>query len=349
MSVMQINNTHVKNYRKLITINDLRNKIPLTDKASETIFKGRQDVFDILDSKDDRFVVIIGPCSIHDPAIALDYASRLMKLKSRFEDRMMMIMRVYFEKPRTSVGWKGLINDPHLNGSNDMEAGLHLARKLLIDIAEMGMPTATELLDPIIAAYIAELVSWVAIGARTTESQTHRQMASGLSAPVGFKNGTDGNLDIAVNAIQSSAAGHSFLSVDDNGFCSIVNTSGNKYSHIVLRGGAGRPNYHMEDIEECENKLSKSNFPLKIMVDCSHENSGKNYQKQGLVIRDLMAQKRFGNKSIFGLMVESNIHAGNQKIPADLSQLKYGVSLTDGCIGWEETEQVLGFIYENLG
>jgi len=346
--VSQINNTHVKNYRKLITINDLRKKIPLTEKAEQTILRTRQEFFNNLEGKDNRFVVITGPCSIHDTGAAIEYATRIKALHDRYADKLLIIMRVYFEKPRTAVGWKGLINDPHLNNSNDMETGLNLARKLLIDIAELGMPTATELLDPIIAAYIAELVTWVAIGARTTESQTHRQMASGLSAPVGFKNGTDGNLDVAINAIQSSMASHSFLSVDDDGICSIVQTAGNKYSHIVLRGGSGRPNYHMEDIEECENKIRERNFPLKIMVDCSHENSAKNFQKQGLVVRDIIAQKKFGNQSIFGIMLESNLNPGNQKIPSDLSQLKYGVSLTDGCIGWGETEDLLGFIYENL-
>ncbi len=344
----QINNTHVKNYRKLITINDLRKKIPLSEKAEQTILRTRQEFFNNLEGKDNRFVVITGPCSIHDTGAAIEYATRIKALHDRYADKLLIIMRVYFEKPRTAVGWKGLINDPHLNNSNDMETGLNLARKLLIDIAELGMPTATELLDPIIAAYIAELVTWVAIGARTTESQTHRQMASGLSAPVGFKNGTDGNLDVAINAIQSSMASHSFLSVDDDGICSIVQTAGNKYSHIVLRGGSGRPNYHMEDIEECENKIRERNFPLKIMVDCSHENSAKNFQKQALVVRDIIAQKKFGNQSIFGIMLESNLNPGNQKIPSDLSQLKYGVSLTDGCIGWGETEDLLGFIYENL-
>ncbi|MCK6601153.1 MAG: 3-deoxy-7-phosphoheptulonate synthase [Bacteroidetes bacterium] len=344
----QINNTHVKNYRKLITINDLRKKIPLSEKAEQTILRTRKEFFNNLEGKDNRFVVITGPCSIHDTGAAIEYATRIKALHDRYADKLLIIMRVYFEKPRTAVGWKGLINDPHLNNSNDMETGLNLARKLLIDIAELGMPTATELLDPIIAAYIAELVTWVAIGARTTESQTHRQMASGLSAPVGFKNGTDGNLDVAINAIQSSMASHSFLSVDDDGICSIVQTAGNKYSHIVLRGGSGRPNYHMEDIEECENKIRERNFPLKIMVDCSHENSAKNFQKQALVVRDIIAQKKFGNQSIFGIMLESNLNPGNQKIPSDLSQLKYGVSLTDGCIGWGETEDLLGFIYENL-
>jgi len=348
MTAHQINNTHVKNYRKLITINDLRTKIPLTESASDTIFKARQEFFNNIDGTDDRFVVITGPCSIHDIPAAIEYAKKLKELKDKYEDKLQIIMRVYFEKPRTAVGWKGLINDPHMNNTNDMETGLHLARQLLIDIAELGMPTATELLDPIIAAYIGDLVSWVAIGARTTESQTHRQMASGLSAPVGFKNGTDGNLDVAVNAIQSSAASHSFLSVDDDGICSIVQTAGNKYSHIVLRGGNGKPNYHMEDIEECENKLRERNFPLKIMVDCSHENSAKNYLKQKIVIRDIIAQKKFGNKSLFGTMMESNLNPGNQKIPKDLTQLKYGVSVTDACIGWEETEDLLGFIYENL-
>lgn len=257
-------------------------------------------------------------------------------------------MRVYFEKPRTTTGWKGLINDPNLNGSYNIENGLLIARKLLVDIADMGVPTATELLDPIIAAYIGELVTWVAIGARTTESQTHRQMASGLSAPVGFKNGTDGNLDIAINAMESASASHNFVGVDDDGHVSVLETTGNPYTHLVLRGGGGKPNYHIEDIEEAEEKLRKRNFTPRIMVDCSHENSSKDHLKQILAVRDIIAQKKFGNKSIFGIMLESNINEGSQKLPEDLSQLKYGVSITDKCINWEETEKILSLLYESL-
>lgn len=344
----QISNIRVKSFTKLITTKALREKAPEKDRANLTTYKGRQEIFDILDGKDNRFVVITGPCSIHDVTAAKDYALRLLRLREKFSDKLCLVMRVYFEKPRTTIGWKGMINDPYLNGSNKVEDGLLMARQLLIDIAEMGVPTATELLDPIVAAYIGELVSWVAIGARTTESQTHRQMASGLSAPVGFKNGTDGNLDIAINAMESAAAAHSFVGVDDDGMVSILETTGNPYTHLVLRGGSGKANYHIEDIEEAEAKLIKRNFTPRIMVDCSHENSNKDHMKQILAIRDIIAQKKFGNKSIFGLMLESNINEGNQKLPADLSQLKYGVSLTDKCISWEETEKALSLLYDSL-
>lgn len=344
----QISNVRVKSFTKLITNNALREKAPVSEKANLTTYQGRQEIFDILDGKDKRFVVITGPCSIHDITVAKDYAQRLLRLREKFSDKICLVMRVYFEKPRTTVGWKGIISDPYLNGSNKVEEGLLIARKLLIDIAEMGIPTATELLDPIVAAYIGELVSWAAIGARTTESQTHRQMASGLSAPVGFKNGTDGNLDIAVNAMESASAAHNFVGVDDDGMVSILETTGNPYTHLVLRGGAGKPNYHIEDIEEAENKLTKRNFTPKIMIDCSHENSNKDHKKQILAIRDIVAQKKFGNTSIFGLMLESNINEGNQKLPTDLSQLKYGVSLTDKCINWEDTESAITLLYDNL-
>lgn len=346
--MQQISNIRVKSFKRLIPTKQLRDKVTETSSSNSTTFIGRKEIFDILDGKDDRFVVITGPCSIHDLDLAKDYATRLLNLRKKYESKLCLVMRVYFEKPRTTTGWKGLINDPHLNGSYDIETGLVNARKLLVDIADMGVPTATELLDPIIAAYIGELVSWVAIGARTTESQTHRQMASGLSAPVGFKNGTDGNLDIAINAMESAAASHNFVGVDDDGQVSVLETTGNPYTHLVLRGGGGKPNYHIEDIEEAEEKLKKRNFVPRIMVDCSHENSSKDHLKQILAVRDIVAQKKFGNKSIFGVMLESNINEGNQKLPEDLSQLKYGVSITDKCINWEETEKVLALLYESL-
>jgi 3-deoxy-7-phosphoheptulonate synthase len=278
----------------------------------------------------------------------MEYAQKLKKLQPVLSDKLFLMMRVYYEKPRTTTGWKGLISDPYLDQTYNMEAGTKLARKILIDIAELGIPVATEVLDPITAAYIAELVSWVAIGARTTESQTHRQMTSGLSTPVGFKNNSDGNLDVAVNAMMSAKSPHSFLGIDNDGHCAILETKGNADTHIVLRGGAGRPNYHIEDIEECEKKLKSKKFTPRIMIDCSHENSGKDPAKQKLVIRDMLAQKQMGNTSIFGIMLESNLVEGRQDVPEDKKDLKYGVSITDACIGWEETEKLLKDIHKAL-
>ena len=354
----KIDNVRIENFTKLISPNEIRSQVPVSDKATNTIDKGREDFCNILDDKNDRFVVIAGPCSIHDTKAAMEYAKKLMSLKNKFDDKLLIMMRVYFEKPRTTTGWKGLISDPYLNNTQDMRSGLTIARKLLIDIAELGMPTATELLDPITAAYIAELVSWAAIGARTTESQTHRQMASGLSAPVGFKNNTDGNLDVAINAVASAKSSHSFLGIDDDGNCSIIKTTGNSSAHIILRGGKKGPNYHVEDVEKCESKLKEKKSAPKIMVDLSHANSGKKYERQKMVLDDIIAQKkvdpstvalgRDGNKSIFGVMIESNLFEGNQKITNGINDLKYGVSVTDACIGWDETEKMLNNLYKDL-
>jgi len=344
----ELKNLRVGSFQKLISPNEIRAHIPTTEKAAKSINQGRANLCDILEGKDDRFVVITGPCSIHNIESALEYAQKLNELRKKFDDKLYIIMRVYFEKPRTTVGWKGLINDPHLDQTYDVKTGLEMARKLLIDIAELGLPTATELLDPIIAAYIAELVSWVAIGARTTESQTHREMASGLSSPVGFKNNSDGNLDVAINAMLSAKSPHNFLGIDDEGNSCIVATKGNPSSHIVLRGGGGKPNYHMEDIENCEHKLEAKGFMPKIMVDCSHENSRKDHTRQCTVVKDIIAQKNAGNTSLFGIMLESNLCEGNQKIPEDLKDLAYGVSITDKCISFEETEKLLQNLYDNL-
>lgn len=334
-------NTRIAESIKLISPGEIREQVPASEKATETIASGRESFVKILNGEDKRMVVIVGPCSIHDPKAALEYAEKLKKLADELQDKLFIMMRVYFEKPRTTVGWKGLISDPHLDDTGDMEEGLRMARKLLIDINEMGLPCATELLDPIIAAYMAELVSWAAIGARTTESQTHRQMASGISAPLGFKNNSDGNLNVAINAMLSAQSPHSFLGIDDENNTCILKTKGNADVHIILRGGNGRPNYHLEDIEECEKKLEAAGFTPRIMVDCSHENSGKDHSKQRIVIRDLSFQKEHGNQSIFGVMLESNLSEGKQGIPSDLSELQYGVSVTDACIGWEETEKLL--------
>ncbi len=342
----KLRNVKIHSFIKLISPNEIRSLIPISEKSEEAIVKGRDDFCDVLNGKDDRFVVIVGPCSIHDPKAAIEYAEKIKAMRDELGDKLFIMMRVYFEKPRTTTGWKGFINDPYLNDTNDVLEGTKLARKLLVDIADLGVPAATELLDPITGAYIGELVSWVAIGARTTESQTHRQMASGLSAPVGFKNNCDGNLDVAINAMGSAKSQHSFLGVDDEGNCCIIKTNGNPDTHIVLRGGGGRPNYHMEDIEECEKKLEAKGFTPKIMIDCSHQNSGKDHTRQKIVIDDVIAQKKQGNKSIFGVMIEGNLFEGKQSISVD--DLKYGVSITDACIGWEETEKLLHDLYEFL-
>jgi 3-deoxy-7-phosphoheptulonate synthase len=286
-------------------------------------------------------MVVVGPCSIHDPAAALDYALRLKKLAEELSDTLYIIMRVYFEKPRTTTGWKGLINDPHMNDSFDIEQGLQLARKVLLGINELGLPTGTEALDPISPQYLSDLIAWSAIGARTTESQTHREMASGLSTPVGFKNGTDGGLLVAINALLSVSKPHSFLGINQDGQVAVIRTKGNRYGHIVLRGGAKGPNYDSVTIALVEKELARNSLPANIVVDCSHANSNKDPTLQPLVMNDVLHQVVEGNQSIVGTMLESNINAGNQPIPADLSQLKYGVSVTDACIDWTSTEKLL--------
>ena len=291
------NNTHIRSSRRLITVKDLRQMYPETKSSLQTTLQGRKEFIEILTGQDKRLVIICGPCSIHDEKAALEYAHFLLTMKDAMQEKMCFMMRVYFEKPRTSVDWKGWINDPHLNGSNDITTGLKRARALLIRITDMGLPAATELLDPIIAAYLGELVSWVAIGARTTESQTHRQLASGLSAPVGYKNNTNGSLLAPINAMKAAKRPQSFLGVDDLGRSCILNTKGNPYGHIILRGGNQRPNFHIEDVMHAENTLEEHGFDQKIMVDCSHENSYRDHKKQFLVVKDIIAQKKMGNES----------------------------------------------------
>jgi 3-deoxy-7-phosphoheptulonate synthase len=286
-------------------------------------------------------MVVVGPCSIHDPVAALDYAQRLKRLADDVSDTLYLVMRVYFEKPRTTTGWKGLINDPHMNDSFDIEEGLQHARKVLLDINELGLAAGTEALDPISPQYLSDLITWSAIGARTTESQTHREMASGLSTPVGFKNGTDGGLQVAINALLSVSSAHSFLGINNDGQVAVIRTKGNRYGHIVLRGGAKGPNYDSVTIALVEKELAKNRLPANIVVDCSHANSNKDPSLQPLVMHDVAHQIMEGNQSIVGVMLESNINAGNQPIPADLSQLKYGVSVTDACIDWATTEKML--------
>jgi 3-deoxy-7-phosphoheptulonate synthase len=337
----QVDNLNIDNLSVLITPQGLKDKLPLTDKAVESITEGRRVIRNILDGSDKRIFVVIGPCSIHDTQAALDYARRLKVLSEKLKDSIYIVMRVYFEKPRTTVGWKGLINDPHLNDSFQIEEGLHIARKLLIDISEIGLPLATEALDPISPQYLQDLISWSAIGARTTESQTHREMSSGLSCAVGFKNGTDGGLEVATNALKSVSHSHSFLGINSQGEVSIIKTSGNQYGHIVLRGGGGKPNYDSVNIKQCEQALEKSGLKANIMVDCSHENSSKDAAIQPLVAKDVTHQIVDGNKSIVGLMIESNIEFGNQKMTQNPEDLKYGVSITDACIDWQQTEDCL--------
>jgi 3-deoxy-7-phosphoheptulonate synthase len=325
----------------LISPDQLCETLPLSDKAAQVVQEGRQIIRNILDRKDHRLMVVIGPCSIHDPKAAMDYAHRLKTLAEEVSDTLYIVMRVYFEKPRTTVGWKGLINDPYLNDSFKIQDGLHVGRRLLLDIAELGLPAATEALDPISPQYLHDLIAWSAIGARTTESQTHREMASGLSSAVGFKNGTDGSLTVAINALQSVSSSHRFLGINKEGRVSVVHTRGNAYGHVVLRGGNGKPNYDSVSVALCEKELAAAGVAGNIMVDCSHANSNKSHELQPLVMDNVANQILEGNRSIIGLMVESNIGAGNQKIPADLTQLKYGISVTDACIDWPTTEIAL--------
>jgi len=336
-----LENVNVSSQEILITPAELKKRLPITSKAANTVEQGRCSVQNIVDGKDHRLLVVIGPCSIHDIKAAHEYAHKLKALADKVGDTLLIVMRVYFEKPRTTTGWKGLINDPHINDSFKIEEGLQIGRKLLIDIAELGLPTATEALDPISPQYLQDLISWSAIGARTTESQTHREMASGLSSTVGFKNGTDGGLAVAINALKSVASPHRFLGINNEGQVAIITTQGNPYAHIVLRGGDNKPNYDSVSVTICEQELQKAKIKPNIMVDCSHANSNKNHELQTLVLENISNQILEGNKSIMGVMVESHLHAGNQKIPADLSQLKYGVSITDACIDWPTTEKSL--------
>ncbi|MEA3250432.1 MAG: 3-deoxy-7-phosphoheptulonate synthase [Pseudomonadota bacterium] len=338
MSQQQVNNLNVLSQDVLITPDALKQEIPLSPSSEKTIIEGRQTIQRILDGDDPRLIVVVGPCSIHDVEAARDYARRLRKLADEVSDSLYIVMRVYFEKPRTTVGWKGLINDPHLNGSFEIEEGLHIARRLLVELTEMGLPLATEALDPISPQYLQDCISWSAVGARTTESQTHREMASGLSSPVGFKNGTDGSLDVAVNALKSVAHPHNFLGIDQAGQVAVIRTRGNAYGHVVLRGGNGKPNYDSVSVALAEQELTKAGVTANIMIDCSHANSNKDPALQSLVMDNVTNQILEGNRTIIGLMVESHIGWGSQQIPDDITQLEYGVSITDACIDWPTTE-----------
>ena len=348
MSNIEVHNINVGSQEVLITPDQLKQAVPMSEAVRDMVGGSRKVIRDILDRKDHRLFVVVGPCSIHDPEAAMDYARRLKALADELGDTLYIVMRVYFEKPRTTVGWKGLINDPHLDDSFKLEEGLHIGRRLLLDILELGLPTSTEALDPISPQYLQDLISWSAIGARTTESQTHREMASGLSSPVGFKNGTDGGLTVATNALNSVAKPHRFLGINGTGQVSLFTTRGNPYGHIVLRGGSAGPNYDSVHIKLCEDALDKAGVARNIMVDCSHANSNKQPELQPLVVQNVANQIIEGNKSIVGLMVESNIHAGNQAIPEQLDQLAYGVSVTDGCIDWETTQSCLRAMRDSL-
>jgi len=332
-------NLRVRELKKLETPAKLKEELPLGDELTQKVLVDRETVRNIIHRRDDRMLVVIGPCSIHDPLAALDYARRLAKLAEAVKEKYFLVMRVYFEKPRTTIGWKGFINDPHLDDSCDMEHGLRAARKLMLEIVRLGLPIATEFLDPIIPQYIADLVSWSAIGARTTESQTHREMSSGLSMPVGFKNATDGNIQVAINAIESASNPHSFLGIDQEGHTAVVKTTGNPNTHLVLRGGDKQPNFELPEVTYAACKLEAAGLEPSVMVDCSHANASKVARNQIKVWNDILKQREKGNCPITGAMVESFIVEGNQKITPDL---KYGLSITDACLDWETTERMLG-------
>lgn len=344
-----VQDVNVRDTVPLIAPRYLKLEEELGDVAIRTVIETRETVKRILTGEDERLIVVVGPCSIHDHTAALDYAQRLKRLSDEVQDKIFVVMRVYFEKPRTTVGWKGLINDPHLNDTFDIGTGLRIARRLLLEIVSMQLPTATELLEPITPQYIDDLVGIAAIGARTTESPTHRQMASGLSMPVGFKNGTDGNLQVAIDAMHAARHPHSFLGIDNDGKTCIVNTKGNPWGFLVVRGGRTGPNYDAASLAEAAEMLKKAKLSPRLMVDCSHANSNKDFSKQHVAWKNCIQQRKAGNLNIIGLMLESNLLPGNQPLPADLTQLKYGVSITDGCIGWEETELLIRDAYVELG
>ena len=344
----QLQNVNVVSSDLLATPEEVKRRLPLTTKAADTVFRSREAVRAILERRDPRLFVVVGPCSIHDVAAAREYAGRLKALADRVGSTLLLIMRVYFEKPRTTVGWKGLINDPDLDDSFHIEKGILLARELLLYVAELGLPAGTEALDPIMPQYLSELITWTAIGARTTESQTHREMASGLSTPVGFKNGTDGALAASINALRSVRHPHHFLGITQTGQSAVFRTKGNQHAHIVLRGGGGRGNYDAVSIAVAERELKAADLPATIVVDCSHGNSNKDADLQPLVAENCVTQIVDGNRSIVGLMLESHLKAGSQSIPKDLSKLEYGMSITDPCIDWATTQTLLLKLHESL-
>ena len=341
MDIKQVDNVNVESVEVLDTPEQLRAELPLSEAAFNTVVQGRREIEAILDGKDRRLFVVVGPCSIHDPSAAMEYARRLKALSDKVKDQLLLVMRVYFEKPRTTVGWKGLINDPDMDDSFHIAKGLRLGRRVLLDINELGLPAGSEALDPVSPQYLSDLISWSAIGARTTESQTHREMSSALSMPVGFKNGTDGGVEVALNALESVGAAHHFLGVNQKGQSAVIRTKGNKYGHVILRGGNKGPNYDRVHIAQVDKELQKRKQRRAIVVDCSHANSNKDHALQPLVMDDVVEQVVEGDRSIVGVMIESNLHEGKQGIPKDLKALKHGVSVTDACVGWETTEAML--------
>ncbi|MDC0612676.1 3-deoxy-7-phosphoheptulonate synthase [Vibrio sp.] len=347
MTKNELSDINIIDQQVLITPNELKEKIPLSDKAHDFVKEARKTIADIIHKRDHRLLVVCGPCSIHDLDAAREYAKKFKQLSEELKDQIYLVMRVYFEKPRTTVGWKGLINDPHMDGTFDIEHGLHLGRQLLVELAEMEIPLATEALDPISPQYLSDTFSWAAIGARTTESQTHREMASGLSMPIGFKNGTDGSLSTAINAMQAASSSHRFMGINTEGQVALLTTQGNRNGHVILRGGK-QTNYDSVSVAECEEEMHNAKLEPSLMIDCSHANSRKDYRRQPLVAEDAIHQIRQGNKSIIGLMIESHINAGNQSADQPLSEMKYGVSITDACIDWETTDTLLRHAHKEL-
>ncbi|MBE5204546.1 3-deoxy-7-phosphoheptulonate synthase [Pectobacterium quasiaquaticum] len=342
-----LNNINISAEQVLITPDELKAKFPLNDAEQRDIAQARATIADIIHGRDDRLLIVCGPCSIHDTDAALEYARRLQSLAAELNDSLYIVMRVYFEKPRTTVGWKGLINDPFMDGSFDVESGLHIARELLLELVNMGLPLATEALDPNSPQYLGDLFSWSAIGARTTESQTHREMASGLSMPVGFKNGTDGSLGTAINAMRAAAMPHRFVGINQTGQVCLLQTQGNIDGHVILRGGKN-PNYSAQDVAECEKQMQEAGLRPALMIDCSHGNSNKDYRRQPLVVESAIEQIKAGNRSIIGLMLESHLNEGSQSSEQPRSDMRYGVSVTDACISWESTETLLRSVHQEL-
>ncbi len=337
----ELENLRVRSIQRLVTPRQIKAEMPSTEVHHESVATAREEIRKLIHGHDTRLLVIVGPCSIHDPEAAIEYATRLNALRAQVSERLLLVMRVYFEKPRTRVGWKGLINDPHLDGTCDVPAGLAIARRLLLDVTSMGLPVATEFLDPIVPQYIADLVSWTAIGARTTESQTHREMASGLSMPVGFKNGTEGEIQTALDALCSAQSPHSFLGMDQDGQTAVVNTSGNPDCQLVLRGGRTGPNFSSDHVRAAAEMARAAEVNPGLMIDCSHANAGKDFQRQEVVWNDIVGQWREGSQSVRGAMIESNLKEGRQSMTGSREGLVCGVSITDGCVGWETTERML--------
>lgn len=343
-----LQDVNIQGTSSLISPAELKQKVALSDEGAESVFQARETAKAILRGEDRRVIAVVGPCSIHNRDSAIEYAEKLRPVAEKVNDRIVVVMRVYFEKPRTTVGWKGLINDPHLDGTFEMSEGLELARQILLDVTKLGLPVATEMLEPITPQYIADLVTLASIGARTTESPTHRQMASGLSMPVGFKNSTEGSLEVAINAMEAARAEHTFLGIDHQGKTCMVNTRGNDMGHLILRGGRLGPNYDEKSLAEASRMLADASLPPRFVVDCSHANSNKDYSKQSVAWNDVIRQRAEGNDTIVGLMLESNLKSGKQSLGADLSALEYGVSITDGCIDFQETEELLLGAYATL-